>query len=459
MKNPILVPELRELIEEANPAECREFCASAHPEDIAGFLSALEPDEAWAVLRHAPIGPRAEIFSRLDDEVRLDVAVAMARDDLAQLLTAMAPDDRADLFREMPEEKREAVLPALAVAERQDIRNLTAYPEGTAGAIMTSDYATLAPALTAAGAIERLRLEAPDKETIYYAYVLDPERRLLGFVSLKDLILAHPGARIESIMSRDVIKAGADDDQEEAARALAKFDLLAIPVVDREGRLVGIITHDDAMDVITQEQTEDLEKIMAIGGTHEAGAYLRTSVWQHFRNRVVWIVPLALIGLIAGLIVQSYEGLLLQVAILATFMPMLADTGGNTGSQAATLVVRALALKEVQARDVWRVLGKEVSVALLLALVLGFLAFLRALYFAGKSGVPEHITAAQVGVAVAVALGLQVITATAIGALLPLAAARMKVDPALVASPALTTVVDITGLLLFFSIAKAMLSL
>ena len=324
---------------------------------------------------------------------------------------------------------------------------------------MTSDYATLSPEQSAVEAIAKLRREAPDKETIYYSYVVDSERRLIGFLSLKDLILARPEKQVGEIMHQDLIFAWVTDDQEDAARKIAKFDLIALPVINDKNVLVGIITHDDAIDIINQEHTEDMEKFMAITGSHEAGAYLRTSSWQHFKNRCVWLVVLAALGLISGYIVQTFEGLLLQIAILATFMPMLADTGGNTGSQSATLVVRALALREISPGDILRVLWKESKVALPLAVLLAVLAYGRVLFFSGSLTRPENYSLSSIGFAIGAALGIQVITATLIGALLPLAAAKLKFDPAVVASPALTTIVDITGLFIFFTTTKLLLGI
>ncbi len=456
-RNPLLVPELREAIASQDPAELREFLTNMHPQTIADFLSALEPVEIVAALRLAPPQTRAEIFSHLDIDEQLALIEILPRDELGRLLSDMAPDDRVDLLREIPEDRREAILPAMAQAEREDVRRLMSYPEGTAGAIMTSDYATLSPDETVADALARLRREAPDKETIYYSYVVDSNRQLLGDVSLKSLILARPEAKVSEIMRTDTISARVTDDQEAAARTILKYDLIALPVLDENGALVGIITHDDAADVITQEQTEDVEKLMGISGEHESYAYMRTSPVQHFRNRVGWIVVLAALGLISGFIVQRFEALLAQVALLATFMPMLADTGGNTGSQSATLVIRALALGEIAPRDSLRVLGRELLTALLLATVLGLFAFLRVMLFQAGRGLPPGVTPLWLGFTIACALGLQVITSTLIGALLPLVSARLRIDPAVVASPALTTIVDITGLLIFFTTAKLML--
>jgi len=458
-KNPLLVPELREILGTGNTKALKDFCEAVHPAVVSEMISALSGEEAWAVLRHADLPLRAEIFSHLDDELQVEVVGILGREEVARLLADMPPDDRADLFKRLPQDRREAVLPALARAEREDIRRLTAYEEGTAGAVMTSDYATLSPQLTASQAIEHLREVAPDKETIYYTYVVDDNRKLLGFVSLKDLIVARREARVGDIMHGEVIFTRVEDDQEDAAHTIQKYDLLALPVLNGGDALVGIITHDDAIDIITQEHTEDMEKLMAIAGTHEAGVYLRTSSWIHFKNRAYWIVGLAALGLVSGIIIHSFEATLMQMLILALYMPMVADTGGNTGSQSATVVVRALALREISPKDALKVLFKEFKIAVLLAVILGVLSWGKVMFLSHGTDIPAGFSLAKIGAAIAIALGLQVITATLIGAMLPLGAAKMKWDPAVVASPALTTIVDITGLLVYFTIAKWLLGI
>ncbi|MBN1104621.1 MAG: magnesium transporter [Deltaproteobacteria bacterium] len=454
MKNPLLIPELRDLLSRKDIKGLQDFCSAAHPGTVAEFLGALDPGEVWQILAGLEPRLRAEIFGHLDEDLQVSLAESLKRQDLADMLTHMFGDERVDLLKRLPEDKQEAILPALAQVEREDIRRLASHPEGTAGAVMTSDYATLSPEQSAADAIAKLRREAPDKETIYYSYVVDAERKLIGFLSLKDLILARPEKRVAEMMHRDLIFARVTDDQEDAARKIAKYDLIALPVVNGNNVLVGIITHDDAIDIIHQEYTEDMEKFMAIAGSHEAGIYLRTPAWQHFKNRCIWLVILAALGLVSGYIVQSFEGMLLQFAVLAAFMPMLADTGGNTGSQSATLVVRALALREISPGDILRVLWKEFQVGLPLALLLAILAFGRVIFFTGSSSRPEGFALSSIGLAIGVALGIQVLTATLIGALLPIAAARTKLDPAVVASPALTTIVDITGLFIYHRFSR-----
>ena len=449
--------DLHALILKQRVSEVRSFCTDVHPAGVAEVLQQLRPGEIWEALQ--TVGPdlRADIFSHLEEQTQVDVMLQLDRRAAAQLLTDMPPDDRADLFKLLPEDKSRAILPAMAQAEREDIRRLASYEEGTVGAVMTSDYAVLEAGITVPEAIEKLRLAAPDRETIYVAYVVDSERRLVGFVSLRELILALPKRRVDDIMHTEAAFAWVDEDQESAARRLQKYDLIALPIVDRQNVLVGILTHDDAFDILVDEQQEDLEKLVAIGGSHESRVYMKTSPWRHFRNRVWWVVGLAAVGLISGQIVYHYESLIERYIILAMFLPLLADAGGNTGSQSATLVVRALALGEVKLRDVWRVISKEALIALMLGLVLGGVAFLRIVIWPGET--PSGIGVPRIAFSISLALCLQVFSATLLGALLPMLAHRFKLDPAVVASPALTTTVDVTGLLIYFGCASWLLGI
>lgn len=457
MTHPILAFELLELIDSSNLAKLREVVDTVHPAETADFVAALDDGDIWRLLSALRKQQAAEIFSHFDLERQVELADEANHQAMARMLEDLPADDRVDLVQRLDPRVAEQILPLVAKAEREDIRKLASYAEGTAGALMSSEYATLRPEMTVARALEQVRIQAPKKETIYYIYVVDERHRLIGLVSLKDLILAKPAQQIRDIMHEDVICVRVSDDQEHVAHTIEKYDLLAVPVTNGDGKLVGIVTHDDVLDVIRQEQQEDVEKLMAIGGRHQAGEYLRTPVLTHFKNRVVWVVILGILGLVSGLIVQSFEGLLLQFAILAAFMPMLADTGGNTGSQSATLVVRALAMEEVRPRDILRVILKELRVSVLLAVVLALVAFGRVLALGGGSTRPEGASLTWIATAISIALGFQVISATLIGAILPLGAAKMKLDPAVVASPALTTIVDITGLLLFFGTAKLLL--
>jgi magnesium transporter len=459
MKQILLVPELRELLAARDTETIRRFCTERHPATVAELISGLDAGEIWRVLHLLGVKDRAEIFSHFDLDQQVELATGQNRQDMARLLEEMDADERADLVQRLDEKVRGELLPLMARAEREDIRKLVSYAEGTAGAVMTTDYAALKPGIGITQALEQIRIQAPSKATIYYIYVVDEQHRLVGFVSLKDLIMARPNQMVEEVMHRDVISVGVQDDQEEAARKIEKYDLLAIPVVNGNNVLVGIVTHDDAMDILRQEQQEDIEKFMAISGRHAAGEYLKTPAWVHFKNRAYWIVGLAALGLVSGMIIHGFEATLINLIILALYMPMVADTGGNTGSQSATVVVRALALGEVRPRDVLRVIVKEFKIAFLLALILGVLSFGKVMWLSQGTEIPIGFSLTRIGLAIAVALSLQVVTATLIGALLPLGAAKMKLDPAVVASPALTTIVDITGLLIYFTTAKLLLGI
>ncbi|HHQ47489.1 MAG TPA: magnesium transporter [Acidobacteria bacterium] len=457
----ILLPEIKELIAQGDRAALSAFCRGVHPADVAEAIADLSPDDLERFFALVDAEEGAEVFGHLPEELQVRLATRIGTRRLAAVLTHMPPDERVDLVKAIPEEAREAVLPALAHAEREDIRRLAAYQEGTAGSVMTSDYASLPPDITVREALERLRHEAPDRETIYYVYIVDSDHRLIGFVSLKDLILARPDQRLDELMHREIISVNATDDQETVAREIQKYDFIAIPVVDDRGVLVGIVTHDDALDILTQEQTEDLEKLMAIGGSHEPGVYLAKPAWEHFRNRAGWIVGLAALEIVSGWIIHSYEATLSHLMILALYMPMVADTGGNTGSQSATVVVRALALGEIKPsfKDILRVLWKELQVAVLLAVVLGVLSSGKVLFLSHHSYIPAGFSLGPIAGVIGLALAIQVVTATLVGAILPMGAAALDLDPAVVASPALTTIVDITGLLIYFTTAKMLLGI
>jgi magnesium transporter len=398
----------------------------------------------------------AEIFSHFEQELQLKLSESFTSRQLTNIVTQMSHDERVDFFQALPEERQESLFRRMAQSEREDIIRLGAYEDGTAGAVMTSEYMTLPLNITAGEALAKLRKEGPEKETIYESYIVDSDRKLIGVISLKDLILAPTHSKLSDIMQTDIIFVRSSDDQEEAAQKIAKYDLLAIPVLNDSDALVGIITHDDVLDILQEEHTEDVEKLMAITAS-SGGNYLEISSWDHFKRRVSWIVGLAAMGVFSGAIIHRFESVLEQYILLAIYMPMMADTGGNTGSQSATVVIRALALQQVQLKDSLKVLFKEFKVSLLLAIILMLLAFIKVLFISDEPTLPSGRTLKDIAFIVSGALGLQVITSTLIGALLPLGAAKLKVDPAIIAAPALTTVVDISGLLIYFLLAQALL--
>ncbi len=438
----------------------KEFCNETPAPEVAEVLSELAPEEILQILRAVDDDSRkVELFTYLPIDAQISLSEILSKKELTTLISNMSHDDRVDLYKKMPDDTKEELTRELAKAEREDIIKLSSYKEGTAGSVMTSDYAMLHPNLTIVEAIEKLRKEAPDKETIYYAYVVDDDRKLIGFVSLKDLIISPSHFKVSDVMETDVVSVRVDDDQEDVARKIEKYDLIAIPVVDDKGILLGIVTHDDAFDIIRQEQTEDVEKLMGITGEHEVGVYLKTPSFIHFKNRITWIIILAFLGIITGMVVHKFENILQQLTILAVYMPMLADTGGNTGSQSATVVIRALALGEITNRDILKVLFKEFKISVMIGCVLTVFVFLRVYVFTPEDKIPHLLPLMDLAVVIALALGIQTVTATLIGALLPLIVAKFKLDPAIIASPALTTIVDMTGLFIYFTMAQFLLKI
>ncbi|NLX85062.1 MAG: magnesium transporter [Synergistaceae bacterium] len=448
-KNLLLAPELEDVLVTGYSKILRDLSKSGHPAEIAGWISALSSDKAWMILQHADTFLRSEIFIHLDKDLQVRIISDLNRKEIAFLLAGMSLGNRDNLLKQLPESLHESVLPALAQAEREDIRRSSLYREGSAGAVMTSDYASLSQHLTTSQAIERLREIAPDRDTLYCAYVVDENSKLLGFVSLKDLIVARRDDKVGDIMRSVSIFSRVDDKKEDAVENIEKYDLKAMPVINDDDVLVGIITRKQTLDI----------KFIPVATPAADVMYMETSVRSHFRNRYPWVIALAILSLVSGYIVQSFEGLLMQFTVLMTFMPMLADTGGNTGSQSATLVIRALALKEISTKDVLRILEREFRVAMLLSLPLGAIAFGRVFFFGSGSSVLDGFSLVKIAFAISLALGLQVISSTIMGALLPLGATKLKLDPALVATPVLTTIVDITGLLIYFTTAKLILGI
>lgn len=320
-------------------------------------------------------------------------------------------------------------------------------------------YCQLASTMTVAQALESLRAISKKAATIYCSYIVDKNNQLAGCISLRELLIAEPGQTVGKIMRRDVIYCYGDEDQEIAAKKLLQYDFIVLPIINRKGKLLGILTREQATRIMAQEQTEDFEKLMAIGGSHQAGVYLKTSAFEHFKKRILWVTLLALLGFISGYILHAHEETLATFLILALYIPMIADTGGNTGSQSSTVVIRALALGEIKLRNAFKVFYQEFKVSLLIAIILGMITFTKIFLLssgqANSVGVPLMLIASVI----TGALMLQVITSNIIGSMLPLLAAKFKLDPATVASPALTTFVDITGLLIFFTLATRVLGL
>ncbi|WP_306049879.1 magnesium transporter [Oceaniradius stylonematis] len=423
----------------------RKFLASQHAADIAQFVKEHDANLDWSVLDLLDIERQGEVLGYLDRAQQVALARSAPRSRLAAVVTEMDADDRADLFNALTEDEQEALLPALAQAEREDIRRLAAYEEGTGGAIMTSDYAVLSPNLTARQALDTLRREAPDKETINRAYVVDADRKLLGSVRLQELILAAPTTPIERIMERDTRAVRVDEDQESVARKIARYDVLALPVVDADGRIVGIITHDDALDVITEEATEDFHKAGSVGELAESVG--RASILMLYRARVVWLVLLVFGNIFSGAGIAHFEDVIAAHMALLFFLPLLIASGGNAGSQASTLTVRAMATGEVQLSHWGHMLGREVLVAGLLGLTMAM-----AIY-----GIGVWRGGLDIALVVSLAMVIIVLAGSLIGLTLPFVLTRIGLDPATASGPLVTSIADVAGVLIYFGIAQAFL--
>ena len=447
MRNPLLVPDLRELLRDGEDAALREFLTDHHPAHVAEMVEDLEPDEGDSLLGLLAPRVRAEVLSYLDTDHQVRTVERMNPNDAAALLHLMSHDERADLVNRLDEERVDRILPHLAQAERDDIRRLASYEPGTAGAVMTSDYVTLPPNLTVREALERLRHEAPDRETIYYCYVVDPARRLIGFVSLKSLILSRPLARIEDIMQGDVIFARVDEDQEIVARQIGKYDLIAIPVVDADDKLLGIITHDDALDILRQEQTED---ILAFGGVSRDAEADEVPYWQGriisvVRRRLPWLLMLLVAENFTYPVLKYFDWVRERHQPLGYFIALLIGTGGNAGSQTVGTIIRGISLGEITGRDSWRVLLREAAVGLLLGLMLGAIGLAYAHFWRNQPWALSSV--------VGITILCICIWANTIGALVPLLARRVGIDPAVISAPFISTLVDATGLIIYFTIA------
>ncbi|MFA5630383.1 MAG: magnesium transporter [Porticoccaceae bacterium] len=416
-----------------------------HPADLADALQAFEPAAAWAILHQAPRILQADIFGYLEHDFQILLAMVIPRAELAAIVMDMNADDRADLYKELSDEQRDALMPALAQAEREDIRRLTSYEEGTAGAIMTSDYAALSPDLSVIKALAVLRREAPNKETIYHAYVIDTDRILLGSVRLQHLITAPTHAKISSLMEVSTHAIKVDDNVEEAARRIAHYDAIALPVVDDHGHLVGIITHDDALDVMEAEATEDFHLVGTV--TNLESGVKAASVSMLYKARVLWLMALVFGNIFSGAGIAHFEDTIAAHLALMFFLPILIASGGNAGSQSATLMVRALATGELDVSDWGWVLGRELGVAILLGLSMGCAITVIGILRGGW----------EIAMVIALSMVLIVVVGSLIGMLLPFLLSRFNMDPATASTPLVTSIADATGVLIYFSIANSIL--
>ena len=448
MMKTLIGPDLQLMLEEDDADGLRAFCEELHPAATAEVLADLDDEVVWRVLSHCRLPRQVEIFEFLSVHRQVELVDAIGKERLSKLVEEMSPDDRADLLLRLDPDRVESLLPLMAHAERADVRRLLSVPPDSAGAIMTTDYASLPEGLTVAEALVELRKQAPDAETIYYIYVLGPDRRLDGFVSLRDLILARPGRRLGDIMRRDVTSARVDDDKEEVASQVMRYDLIALPVVDEQNRLVGIVTHDDAMDVVREEAEED---VLRMGGVEPLrDGYAETGVLELAWKRGKWLMFLSLVALATAQVLRRFEGVSEEYVWLVLFLPLVLASGGNAGSQSAALIIRAIALGDEAHAGPLQLAGRELLVGGVLGVSLAAVGFL--------SGYLWFELAAAESLMVAATVFVVVIVGTVCGSLLPLASRKLGLDPALMSTPLITAVMDVTGVVLYYGLGVWLLT-
>ncbi len=426
----------------------KELLSTMEPADIAEILAEKAAAERAFLFRLLPKDLAIEVFEFMEGTEREELLANFTDSEVASIIEEMSDDDRTALFDELPAKTVKKLLAHLSPEERKLANALLNYPEDSAGRIMTPEFIDLKEGMTVARALERIRATAAKKETIYTSFVVSPERRLKGTVHLEDLILAAPETLLTDIMDGQPVFVTTSTDQEEAAKIMSRYDLQTLPVVDKEERLVGILTFDDILDVIQEEATEDFERMAGIQPVDEN--YLEAGVFTLARKRLIWLLVCIATQLFSSYILQSYAFALESAVALAFFIPMLTGTGGNTGTQAATLVIRGFTLGEIIKSDIHKVLYKEMLSGILLGLALALLASLRAWTMGTGFGVALTVAISVVGV---------VMLGNLVGALLPFAAKKLKLDPAIMSGPFISTVVDILGLLLYFEVARRVLHL
>ncbi len=454
MRMESMTEEVKLCIEERRFGALRSLLAAEEPADIAELLEEVPRERLMMLYRILPKALAAEVFAEMGAEAQRLLVESFSDHELKQVLADMYTDDTVDMIEEMPAGVARRIL-AMAPAElRRDVNELLKYPEDSAGSIMTTEYVALKRDMTVEAALAYIRRVAPDKETIYTCYVIDRNRRLVGMVTARALLLASPDTVLEQLMEQNVISAVTSDNGEQVAYLLDRYHFLALPVVDGEGRLVGIITVDDAMSIIHRETEEDFAKMAAMAPPEKA--YMKTGVFALWRNRFPWLLILMLSATFTGWIISAFEGALAASVALTAFIPMLMGTGGNSGSQASVTVIRALSVGEVEFADWLRVLWRELRVALLCGVTLGVAAFGK-LQLVDRLLMGNEEVTLTVSLVVAVTLALTVVIAKVAGGLLPILTKRLGFDPAVMASPFITTLVDALSLLIYFTVAQAML--
>ena len=441
------IEELKEMLEKKQVVKVREKLLDLNETNIAECIENMDATNALLVFRMLPKDMAADVFSHLSSEVQSQFINAVTDIELAPLLNEIYLDDIVDLIEEMPANVVKRILKNTSDGNRQLINQFLKYPKDSAGSLMTIEYVNLKKTYTVAEALKYIKETASQKETIYTCYVTGEDRKLEGTVSLRDLVLSSEETKVEDILNHDVISVNTHDDQETVSSVFKKYDFFVLPVVDNENRLIGIITVDDIIDVMEKEATEDFQKMAAMQPSEKA--YLDENVFVLAKQRIGWLLILMVSQTFTSNIIDNYTSLLASMTVLTTFIPMLMDTGGNAGSQSSTLIIRGLATGEITPRDWLLVLWKESRIAIIVGVILSSFITLKTIFISGKE--------ARVGICVGITLFVSVILAKLTGAILPIIAKILKLDPAIMAGPLITTIVDSVSLILFFSISTVIL--
>ena len=452
----LLQKALQHMLEDKKYATARDILVTMNPSDIAALFLDLEDKQIPLMFRLLPKEMAADTFVEMEPDAQELLIQGFSDNELKEVLDEMYVDDAADLVEEMPANVVKRILKHVDPEMRNTINQILRYPENSAGSIMTTEYVSLRPEMTVEEAILRIRRQGVDKETIYTCYVTARDRTLMGLVTVKDLLLAEDDETpVSEIMLTNLISVTTHTDQEEVARMLSKYNFLALPVVDGEDRMVGIVTFDDAMDIMEDEATEDIE-IMS-GMLPSEKTYLKSSVFELFKNRIPWLMLLMVSATFTGLIITSFENALATQTALIAFIPMLMGTGGNSGAQSSVMVIRSLSLGELKFADIGHVLWKELRTSVLCGLALGLVCYLKIWLIDGLLlGNPVNF---MINLVVCLAMAVTVVIAKVVGGLLPLAAKALKLDPAVMASPFITTIVDAVSLLVYFLFARSLLGI
>ena len=450
MLSKLLQPEIKSLIAERKLSILKEILSDWTPADIADLIVELQENEQVIVFRLLPIELATDTFEQLEFDIQLDLLKAMGKGEIAALLNDMSPDDRTALLEELPGSAAKQLLQLLSTEERIIARTLLGYPENSVGRLMTPDYIAIKPVWTIEEALKYIRENAEDSETLNIVYVIDDRNKLLDDIKIKEFILASPDKKVTDLMDENYVALNVTDDQEEAVEVFKKYDRIALPVVDKFGVLIGIVTVDDVLDVAEEEATEDIHKLAAVEALEEP--YPTIPLLEMVKKRVVWLAILFIAQILTAIVLEYFENEITKAVVLSIFIPLIISSGGNSGSQAATLVIRAMAVGEITLADWWRIMHREILSGLMIGLILGFLGFFQVAFLANFStAIGAHWV--LLGITISLSIIGIVIWGTLSGSMLPFILKRLGADPATSSAPLVTTIVDIAGIIIYFTVA------